>query len=45
MIAQRLRVRLVAGRAVEPIGLITLRARNGIDVALEPRRTSAGAKA
>jgi cytochrome P450 len=42
MIAQRLRVRLVPGRAVEPIGLITLRPRNGIDVALEPRRTSAG---
>jgi cytochrome P450 len=39
-IAQRYRVRLAPGHVVQPIGLITLRAKNGIPVTLEPRRTS-----
>jgi cytochrome P450 len=39
-IAQRYRVRLAPGHEVQPIGLITLRAKNGIRVILEPRRTS-----
>jgi cytochrome P450 len=39
-IAQRYRVRLVPGHVVEPIGLVTLRARNGVQVTLEPRATS-----
>jgi hypothetical protein len=36
-IAQRYRLRLASGRAVEPIGLITLRPKNGIWMTLEPR--------
>jgi cytochrome P450 len=36
-IAQRYRVRLVPGHVVEPIGLVTLRAKNGAWVTLEPR--------
>ena len=40
-IAQRYRVRLAPGHEVQPIGLITLRAKNGIWVTLEPRRTTA----
>ena len=36
-IAQRYRVRLVPGHIVEPIGLVTLRARNGVQVTLEPK--------
>jgi hypothetical protein len=36
-IAQRYRVRLVPGHVVEPIGRVTLRARNGVQVTLEPR--------
>jgi cytochrome P450 len=36
-IAQRYRVRLAAGHVVEPIGLVTLRAKNGVRVTLEPR--------
>jgi cytochrome P450 len=39
-IAQRYRVRLVPGHVVEPIGLVTLRARNGVQVTLEPRAAS-----
>jgi cytochrome P450 len=39
-IAQRYRVRLAPGHVVQPIGLITLRAKSGIWVTLEPRRTS-----
>jgi cytochrome P450 len=40
-IAQRYRVRLVAGHIVEPIGLVTLRAKNGVRVTLEPRTGAA----
>jgi cytochrome P450 len=36
-VAQRLRVRLVPSHAVEPIGLLTLHAKTGIRVTLEPR--------
>jgi hypothetical protein len=36
-IAQRYRVRLAPGHVVEPIGLVTLRAKNGVWVTLEPR--------
>jgi cytochrome P450 len=42
-IAQRYRVRLAPGRVVEPIGLVTLRPKNGIWVTLEPRRRAATA--
>jgi cytochrome P450 len=35
-IAQRYRVRLAPGQVVEPIGLVTLRAKNGVRVTLEP---------
>jgi cytochrome P450 len=37
-IAQRYRLRLAPGHAVEPIGLITLRPKNGIWMTLEPRQ-------
>jgi cytochrome P450 len=37
-IAQRYRLRLAPGHAVEPIGLITLRPKNGLWMTLEPRR-------
>jgi cytochrome P450 len=37
MVAQRYRLRLAPDHAVEPIGLITLRPKNGIRVTLEPR--------
>jgi cytochrome P450 len=37
-IAQHYRVRLAPGHVVQPIGLITLRAKGGIWVTLEPRR-------
>jgi cytochrome P450 len=37
MIAQRYRLRLAQGHAVEPIGLITLRPKHGLWVTLEPR--------
>jgi cytochrome P450 len=40
-IAQRYRVRLVPDHVVEPIGLVTLRAKNGVRVTLEPREGSA----
>ena len=40
-IGQRYRVRLAPGATVEPIGLITLRPKNGIWVTLEPRKTMA----
>jgi cytochrome P450 len=40
-IAQRYRVRLAPGRSVEPIGLVTLRSKNGVWVTLEPRSASA----
>jgi cytochrome P450 len=40
-IAQRYRVRLAPGHEVQPIGLVTLRAKSGIWVTLEPRRTTA----
>ncbi|HEY6259357.1 MAG TPA: cytochrome P450 [Xanthobacteraceae bacterium] len=36
-VAQRYRLRLVGNRAVEPIGLITLRPKNGLWMVLEPR--------
>jgi cytochrome P450 len=36
-IAQRYRLRLAPGHTVEPIGLITLRPKNGIWMTLEPR--------
>ena len=42
-IAQRYRVRLAPGHVVEPIGLVTLRAKNGVWVTLEPRTTRAAA--
>jgi cytochrome P450 len=38
-IAQAYRLRLAPGRPVQPIGLVTLRPRNGIWVTLEPRRS------
>jgi cytochrome P450 len=38
-IAQRYRLRLAPGHVVEPIGLVTLRAKNGVWVMLEPRRS------
>ena len=38
-IGQRYRVRLAPGHVVEPIGLVTLRAKNGVWVTLEPRET------
>jgi cytochrome P450 len=40
-IAQRYRVRLAPGHIVQPVGLVTLRAKSGIWVTLEPRRTTA----
>jgi cytochrome P450 len=40
-IAQRYRVRLAEGHAVEPVGLITLRPKSGLWVTLEPRRRDA----
>jgi cytochrome P450 len=40
-IAQRYRVRLAPGRAVEPIGLVTLRPKGGLWVTLEPRKAPA----
>jgi cytochrome P450 len=40
-VAQHYRVRLAPGHVVQPIGLITLRAKNGIWVTLEPRGRSA----
>jgi len=40
-IAQRYRVRLAPGHVVEPIGLVTLRAKNGVRVTLEPRAGAA----
>jgi cytochrome P450 len=40
-IAQRYRVRLAPGHVVQPIGLITLRPKNGIWVTLEPRMSAA----
>ena len=42
-IAQRYRVRLAPGHVVEPIGLVTLRAKSGVWVTLEPRTTRAAA--
>jgi cytochrome P450 len=42
-IAQRYRVRLAPGHVVQPIGVVTLRAKNGIWVTLEPRQTAAAA--
>ena len=41
-IAQRYRVRLAPGRAVEPIGLLTLRPKSGVWVTLEERSATAG---
>ncbi len=38
-IAQRYRLKLVPEHKVEPIGLVTLRAKNGIHMTLEPRRS------
>jgi cytochrome P450 len=37
MVAQRHRLRLAPDQVIEPIGLITLRPRNGVRVTLEPR--------
>ena len=42
-IAQRYRVRLAPGHVVQPIGLISLRAKGGIWVTLEPRRGATAA--
>jgi len=39
-IAQRYRVHLAAGHEVAPVGLITLRPKNGVWVTLEPREAS-----
>ena len=39
-IAQQYHVRLAPGHVVQPIGLVTLRARNGIRVTLEPRKAA-----
>jgi len=38
MLGQRFRLRLAPGAAVEPVGLITLRPRNGLPMMLERRR-------
>src|SRR5579883_840609 len=38
-IAQRYRLRLVPGHKVRPVGLVTLRAKDGIRVTLEPRHS------
>jgi cytochrome P450 len=43
MIAQRYRLRLAPGHVVEPVGLVTLRAKNGVWVTLEPRPARAAA--
>lgn len=40
-IAQRYRLRLAPGHAVQPIGLVTLRTKDGIWVTLEPRTAGA----
>lgn len=40
-IAQRYRLRLAPGHVVEPVGLVTLRAKNGVWVTLEPRTGAA----
>ena len=37
MLGQRYRLRLAPGAAVEPVGLITLRPRNGLPMRLERR--------
>jgi cytochrome P450 len=42
-IAQRYRLRLAPGHAVEPIGLVTLRPKHGVWVTLEPRTSRAAA--
>jgi cytochrome P450 len=42
-IAQRYRLRLAPDQVVEPIGLVTLRPKNGVWVTLEPRRQTAAA--
>jgi cytochrome P450 len=42
-IAQRYRLRLAPDQVVEPIGLVTLRPKNGMWVTLEPRRQAAAA--
>jgi len=39
-IAQRYRLRLAPDAVVEPIGLVTLRAKNGISMMLEPRKAA-----
>ena len=44
-IAQRYRVRLAPGRPVEPIGLVTLRPKNGVWVTLEARSAAATMRA
>jgi cytochrome P450 len=44
-VAQRFRVRLLAGEEVRPVGLITLRPRDGIRVTLEPRKATVAATA
>jgi cytochrome P450 len=41
-IAQRYRLRLAPGRVVEPIGLITLRPKDGMWMTLEPRERALG---
>ena len=41
-IAQRFRLRLAPGHPVRPIGLVTLRAKDGIWVTLEPRQPLSG---
>ncbi|HEX7199402.1 MAG TPA: cytochrome P450, partial [Dongiaceae bacterium] len=38
-VAQRYRLRLAGDHAVEPIGLVTLRPKNGLRVTLEPRQS------
>jgi cytochrome P450 len=40
-VAQRYRLRLAPGEMVEPIGLISLRPKNGVRVTLEPRKAEA----
>ncbi len=42
-IAQAFSIKLVPGFIVEPVGLITLRAKNGIRVTLAPRLGAQGA--
>ena len=42
-IAQRYRLHVAPGEVVEPIGLVTLRPKNGIRVTLEPRKPAAAA--